>query len=499
MQGMKKRLTRGAVWLAAAGALVNLTAFANTLLLARLLVPADFGLVAIATTITAIIMSVTELSLSSALIHHKNPQDDHFHSAFTLNLVRSLLIAGVILIAAAPISRVYNDPRLVNIMLVISATTVLIGLANPKLVLFSRDLLFRQDFIINVSQKVIGFAAAAIVAALYHSYWALVAGTLAMRVSALVLSYVLIPYSPRMRFSRVRELLSFSVWLSLGQAVNTLNWKFDQLAIGYFLGSSPLGYYTVGDTLSILPTREATTPLAQTLFPGFAKLTDDLPRLRQAYQHAQSVLFAVAWPIGCGFALIAKPLIILTMGKQWMPAIIIVQVLASVFAFQNLAASLQPLAMALGETRRLFHRDLVNLLIRLPLIVVGLAYDGLLGIVYARCISSIAGTLVNMVFVKNLINLPVRAQVAVNMRAFLSALVLATGTYLIGLTMGDGTVRTFLVEKIVAMVIGGASLYAITLYTVWRYVGRPPGLEREALNLLAKVVPWPARERHIPS
>ena len=489
MQGMKKRLARGAVWLAAAGVLVNLTSFANTLLLARLLVPGDFGLVAIGTTVATVIMSLTELSLSSALIHHKDPQDDHFHSAFTLNLARAVLIAAVIMIAAIPTSRVYNDPRLVTIMLVISATTVLGGLLNPKLVVFSRDLVFRQDFIVNVSQKLCAFIAAASVAILYHSYWALVAGTIAMRLSALILSYLLIPYTPRIRLTRVRELLSFSVWLSLGQAVNTLNWKLDQLAVGYFLGNAPLGYYTVGDTLAYLPTREATTPLAQTLFPGFARLTNDLSRLRQAYQHAQSVLFAVAWPIGCGFVIIAKPFIILTMGARWVPAIIIVQLLAGVFAFQNLAESLQPLAMALGETRRLFGRDVINLTIRIPLIVVGFALGGLIGIVYARCISSVTGTLVNMLFVRRLIDLPLRAQLAVNMRAFLSVVVMAAGATLIGEAMGEGNDRIFLCAKIAAMVGAGACLYALAMYALWRGAGRPAGLEWEVVNMLSKIRP----------
>ena len=76
--------------------------------------------------------------------------------------------------------------------------------------------------------------------------------------------------------------MSFSIWVGLGQAVNTINWRFDQLLAGYMLGNAQLGYYSVGDRLAVLPTREATQPVAQAVFPGFARLADDPPRLRAA-------------------------------------------------------------------------------------------------------------------------------------------------------------------------------------------------------------------------
>ena len=92
--------------------------------------------------------------------------------------------------------------------------------------------------------------------------------------------------------------MSFSIWVGLGQAVNTLNWRFDQLVLGYFLGNTALGYYSVGARLASLPTKEATRPVAAAAFPGFAKLAHDPERLRRAYQRAQSALMVVALPVG---------------------------------------------------------------------------------------------------------------------------------------------------------------------------------------------------------
>jgi O-antigen/teichoic acid export membrane protein len=488
MQGIKARITKGAAWLTATRALVNLISLANTLLLARLLIPADFGLVAVATTISAIVSSVTDLSLASALVQHENPQDEHFHSAWSLNVARGVFLALIITGLAVPVARLYGDMRLVAILMVIGATTLVGATANPKLVLFSRELIFWQEFTLGVVQKVIGFTVALIIALLYRSYWALVAGMVATQVSATMLSYFLIPFRPRLRLSHVRELLSFSIWLSLSQAINTLNWKFDNLLIGYFLGSGPLGYYTVGDSLAVMPTREATTPLAQTLFPGFSRLTGDPPRLRHAYQRAQSFLSAIGLPAGFGFAIVAKPLILLILGTRWLPAVIVIQLLAGIFAIQTLSSTVQPLALAMGKTRDLLIRDTIILIIRLPLIIVGMAAGGLVGIVVARCVSGLMGTLINMAMVYRLIALPLRMQFAVNIRSLLSVIAMIFGTSFFDLVMTDSGGKLHLISKIVVMATVGATIYLTATYSMWRIAGRPPGPEKEAIQMASNII-----------
>ncbi len=488
MRDIKGRLARGAIWLAATRAIVNLASFANTLLLARLLIPADFGLVALATTVTAIITSLTELSLASALIQHSDPDDAHFHTAWTLNLARSCLISLIIAALAVPVAHLYRDDRLVAIMLAISVTTLFSGTLNPKLIIFSRDLVFWQEFALGTSQRIAGLVAATLFAVLYRSYWALVASMVATQFTALVLSYILIPYRPRPRLTHVRELFSFSIWLSLAQVANTINYKFDQLAIGYLLGSGPLGFYTVGDNLAILPTREATTPLAQTLFPGFVQLAGDKARLRQAYQRAQSFLCALALPVGFIFALVAQPLIQLTMGPKWQPAGFIVQFLAGIFALQTLSSSLQPVAMALGRTRQLFVRDILILVVRLPSVMLGIYLDGMAGIVYARCVSGVISTLLNMHMVRQMLDLPISAQLAANRRSLVSVSLMMVIMSFICTGLNQSATTSSLIIRIAGLVAGGAGLYAGCLFAMWQIAGRPRGPESEVLHAISHVL-----------
>ena len=129
----------------------------------------------------------------------------------------------------------------------------------------------------------------------------------------------------------------------------------------------------------MMPTREATSPLTQTIYPGFSSIRDDPARLAAAYQRAQALVAAVALPAGIGVAVIADPLVRLALGEKWAPVIFIIQALASVYALQTLGSLVQPLGMAKGETRLLFIRDTQMLFVRVPVMIAGLMLYGLAG------------------------------------------------------------------------------------------------------------------------
>lgn len=483
MQDIRGRLVRGALWIALARILVSLIGFASTLLLARLLTPDDFGLVAIALTISAIVGSVTELSLASALVQHKAPEEDHFHTAFTLNGLRAAVIAGLLCLTAGPVADLYGDPRLGPVMVVVALTGLTMGFLNPKLVVMTRELLFWQDFVINVSQKLMGFLIAVAIALAFRSYWALILGSAAAQFLTVVLSYVIRPYRPRLSWSRARELFSFSVWLTLGQGVNTLNWNIDKLVVGYAYGSSLLGTYTVGDNLAMLPTREATAPIAQTLFPGFSRMADNPERLRHAYLRAQGLLCAIAFPVGIGFAAVAHLAVPLFLGPQWEGAVFVIQVIATVHGLNALTSPMQPLAMALGQTRMLFMRDVMVLLIRLPAMVVGMVLGGFPGLLYGRAAASLIGGLMNMHLAWRLAGLSIYEQLASNARTLAASLVMvgaivALDAQLAPDSLGAGPMLAL------ACAVGTASFVA-ALGLLWLLARRPEGAEREMISALA--------------
>jgi O-antigen/teichoic acid export membrane protein len=494
---ISSKLFKGTVWISAARIIVNVLAAGSTIVLARLLSPSDFGLVALGTSMLTIMTTITELSLSQALVRHDNPTDDHFHTAWSMNTLRGLLIGLLFSSLSYPASIFYNEPKLIPIMLALGLSIFISGTVNPRRIMLQRDLVFWQEFVLTVSQRLAGVIASIAVAWIYHSYWALVVGLLVTQFTNVVVSYCALPFFPKIRFGHARELLSFSIWLTLGQAVNMLNWRFDHLLVGKFLGKSALGLYTVGSTLSVMPTREMTAPLTQTIYPGFAKVSNDESRLRGAYQRAQALVTAIALPAGVGTAIIAEPLVRLTMGDQWLPAVFIIQALAAVFAFQTLGSLVEPLAMATGATRTLFIRSTQMFAVRVPLILFAMYADGLRGIVVARVFTGVLASFVNMRLVTRLIGLPLRKQVEANTRALVSVTVMGFVGLTVVYLMGPQVGTIALMSEIGILLTISPAAYLIPSWIMWRMMNRPVGPETEVYNIAsatwAKIFPDAAR------
>lgn len=481
------RLATGAGWVLASRIVISVFGLANTVVLARLLMPEDFGLVAIATTISGIVFAMTELSMSQALVQHKNPQQAHYDTAFTFNMMRSGAVALLLAAASWPVAAIYDDPRLMPLIVAIGAGNVLTGGFNPKLVVMMRELVFWQDFAIRLGEKFFTFATATACALIWESYWALIAGMFAGQAVALMISYVIVPYRPRLQVSEWRDLMSFSAWLTLSRLVNTVNWQADQLLVGYLLGNRELGFYTVGSRIAAIPAREVTQPVAQVTFPGFARLVDDPVRLRSAYTRAQTLLTAVAMAAGMGFVATADPLVRLVMGERWLPIVPIIQVLAGVFAIQTLASPVDPLCMAMARTRTLFNRSLLTLAIRLPLVVIGLVAGGLPGVLAARVLMTAIGLGINTHLVCQLIEIPVMQQFWANRRSVFASLVMAAATWSVGAVIGDVT-GVALVGKLLAMIACLAVSFPTVLFALWHLERRPDGPEHDIRKGAAKIL-----------
>ncbi len=487
MSSITHRLVKGTAWLGFGRTIVNALSVLSTFVLARLLAPADFGLVALATTMMFVVTEVTELSLAQALVHHRAPTRTHFETAWTLNALRGTLLGAGFAAAGFPIARLYDDPRLVGIMAAMGGSIFLSGLTNPRRVMLTRELIFWQDFVLNVGQKLAGVIASLLIAYLYQSYWALVVGILITQVANVAISYMVLPFLPRPRLQHSREFFSFSFWLTAVQIVNSLNWRFDALFVGKFLGHASLGHYTMGSTLASIPTRETTGPLRQTFFPAFSSMRDDPARLRAAYQRAQSVVTAVALPAGVGAALVADPLIRLVMGDKWAPAIFIVQALASVYALQTLGSSADALGMAKGETRLLFVRSLQMLLVRVPVIVLAMLVFGMTGLIAARVLTGLLAIWVNMVVVRRLIGITVQAQLGANVRALFGAAVMVAATLAVSRLLPPGADPHLLIAQVLTLGATAVGSYCGATLLLWLHLGQPPGPEQEVKKLLGKL------------
>ncbi|KQM31027.1 lipopolysaccharide biosynthesis protein [Agrobacterium cavarae] len=488
MANVADRLLKGSLWVSVSRAVTNGLSTLSTIILAWYLLPSDFGVVAIATTILVIVQTVTDMSLNEALIRHPDPNESHFSAAWTLSAMRGAILSFVLAAISYPLAALYEEPRLPGIIIVLSLSVFVGGLANPKRIMLQRDLVFWQEFVLNVSQKIAGFVVTVAVAMIYHSYWALVVGVVVSQVVMVGASYLVMPFMPRIKFGHIREFLSFSIWITAGQIVNTLNWRFDYLLIGKFLDTSSIGFYSLGGTLAATPTREATAPLTAVIYPAFANVRSDVKRLAAAYQRSQALVTAIALPAGIGTAVVADPLVRLALGEKWLPVIFIMQALASVYAIQTLGSLSQPLGMALGKTKTLFFRDTQMLLVRVPIVTIGLVFWGLPGLIISRIFTGVFAAIVNMFVVKRFIDLPVSAQLWANFRALLSSAIMAACVLLLHSYLGTKSTPLDLAWQLGGLITAGAVSYCGSSLLLWVMMRYPDGPESEAAKIISKIV-----------
>ena len=481
MAGVRERLVKGAILVTAARLLGSLISLTSTVVLARWLVPADFGLVALATTILAIMSTLTNVSLSAALIQLRDVTRDHLDTAFTLNSLRGLAIALVACVAAAPIAYFAKEPRLLLLVVVLSPTLILEGITNPRQAMMLKELVYWPQLLMQLSQKLAGLIVSVTIALMFRTYWALPLGALAGQLVSTALSYSILPYRPRLGFKHFRDLWSFSLWLTLGQALTTISWRLDSLVVGTVLGRAPLGHYSVGENVANLPTREATMPLYATLFPALASLRDSPQQIARAYQRAQTFLTAVALPLGVGTSLVAEPLVHLMLGPGWEPAIVVVQVLATSSAICTLSSLTHSLGMATGHTRLLFRRDWQVLLVRVP-VVVGLMYLwGMPGVLLGRAIAAVVDTWANLAIAAEITGLGYWQQLRANGRSFLSIILMTLAVLALPKLGGD-------VAQIALKASVGAAVYVAARFASWRLLGKPDGPEVELMGLAGRVL-----------
>ena len=447
--------------------------------------PEDFGLVALALGVSAIVTAFTSMPLAQALIRIDDIEEDHFHSAFTLGLMRAALLTLLLAAAAWPTAALYHDDRLAPIMLVLACQAFIGGFYSSRWPMIQRQLSFGPDAFVSMTIRLAAAIASVLIAYYYRSYWAIVLPTVLMQILSVALTHAYAPYRPRFRFNKIPEIWSFSIWMTFSSVLTTVNARVDSLVVGGILGQRAVGFYSYADEKARMPTRELSAPLIRLLFPGLAAVKNDPERLA-AYKRTQAMVFAVCVPAGAGFGLVADMFVHILLGEKWLPIIPIMQVLAFAFAFENLVTATAPLAMAMGATRALFVRDAATFACRVPVVVGGLLFFGIPGLLAARAFATMLSVALNMLLAKNIVRVSIRSQLLGCSRTF---------TAVAGMSLCVVLFKTILppdaeasVAGLLATIAVGGVAYAASHLGLWSIVGRPKGPETELLAIIGGLI-----------
>lgn len=381
---LTSRTIFGAAWTVASRLTGRLIDIVTLLVLARILTPADFGLTALAISIIAIVEMVLEIPLIQALTRLREIDKRHLDTAFTLGLIRAVVLTTVVLLAAWPISLIYSEPRLMPLIAALSLAPVSRGMLSPGMAHLIRDIRFREIFITQVIGKVVAAAAALGMLALGVGYWAIVGNHVIAAIVSCLLSYVIAPYAPRLSLSQFRDFSGFAGWFTASQLVSAMNWQMDRILLGGTVNASALGKYTMASDIAVLPTQTLIGPAMQPVMAAFSKINDDPERMKTAFLKAARFTMLLATPACVFAALSSRQLVDVLFDEQWTEVAPYLQVLVLAVLPTAYPPIFHSYAMATNRTRLLAEFNGIDLVLKLLFVPLALFLFSIWGVIAAR-------------------------------------------------------------------------------------------------------------------
>ncbi|MEO1135238.1 MAG: lipopolysaccharide biosynthesis protein [Pseudomonadota bacterium] len=484
---LSSRVARGAAWIMGAGMIARTLGALNTIILARLLVPEDIGIVATATITMQFLQGISDIGVSQAVVKFRNAGRDDLNTLFTLSALRGLII-GVALFAVAPLAAsFYGDPRLFWAFAGVASVPVLMGFINPRFYEFERDLKFSREFIVTIITRLVGVGVSLAIAIIYRSYWALILGIVAGAATQCLLSYLLRPYAPTFSFKSFKKVFGFSSWLAGVSFMAALNNKLDVPVLTRFAGTGGAGVFFLGMHLSELIAGQLAAPVTRALYPGLSEMQEDPPRMRLAFLRGVEALGAVAMPAAFGLCFVATDFTAVLLGEKWAAAAPVIALLAPVIGLQSLFFAVQSYAVALGLTRLVFFRELIFFLVRMPVFVWATVTHGLQGAVIAAAVMGIFHVALNLALYARASGAPFWEPLTAARRSL--GAVAAMAIWFLLLRPHAAPLETLdPVLRLGADVAIGAGVYLAALGALWRFEGFPDGVERTGLRAARSMV-----------
>lgn len=479
MSSINERMAKGIVWMVGARLMDRSIGMLSTLILARLLVPGDFGLVAMATAIGGILDLLGAFSFDIALIQKTNAEPKHYNTVWTFNFIFGVTCGIVMILLAHPAATFYREPRLVDVMYVLSISYFTGVLSNIGVISFRKDLDFASEFLLIFLKRIVTFAVTAIAAYMLRSYWALLIGMTTGRIVGTLLSYRMSSYRPWFTLSAAKELFGFSKWMLINNMLNFLLNSGCTFVIGRLFGVTALGIYAVSYEISSLPSTELVAPINRATFPGFAKM-QDLAEVASAYLKLFGMISLIILPVGIGIAAVAESVVLTILGPKWVTAIPLIEILAIHGAIAATQGNNGSVWMALGRPREITVLVGVFLLILFPALYLFMNRYGITGAGFAYLTANLLTLPYAMSITRRLLNFRWRQLIFVIWRPVVSVTAMyASVRYLHGLLDIDLPVLRLFIESGF-----GAIVYSALLLLLWSLNGRPPGAETYCLERL---------------
>jgi PST family polysaccharide transporter len=389
-----RRAAHGGAVMTAAEAAKIVLQLASTAVLARMLVPEAFGLLAMVLAVVGLAGAFTDLGFGMVTVQRKDITKAQVSALFWINAAAGAILAAAVAALAPAIAWFYGEPRLSGITVALSSVFLLSGLAVQHRALLQRQMRFRALLATDLSATVGGIAVALVLAKQGYGYWALIAGVLASTALTTALSWALCGWRPGFpsKVAGLSSLLSFGGHLTGFTIVNYLARNLDNVLIGWWWGPSAVALYDRAYKLLLLPVQKINAPASRVLAPALSHIHEDGRKWARAYCRSTMAVLLVGAPVSTFSFVFADVIIPLFLGSQWTDAVPIFRYLALSGMAQCLCNTIGLVFISSGGADRMFKWGLVSSAAICLSFVVGLPF-GPTGVALAYSVTTVALTI----------------------------------------------------------------------------------------------------------
>jgi O-antigen/teichoic acid export membrane protein len=482
-KSLGSKVVQGAFWTVGMRWLSRFMGLASIAVIARLLTPEDFGIIAVTTALIALMGAFTDLGADTSLIRHPNPKRMHYDTVWTFTIIIHTFTAALIALLGYYSLQFYSDPRYELVLYTMSCSMFISGFKNIGITDFRRNLTYHKDFQINVSVQFIGVISTIAFAFWLRSYWALVFGGLTRTVTFLLLSYLMHPYRPHISLSARKEMFGFSFWITVRSIAMFLSKKGDRLILAMYFSPAVLGLYAIAGELASMAVFEILHPLGRVLLPALATKQNDQEWLEFNLKKIFNITATLAVATGVGLASIAEPVLTLIYGWQYSKA---ADMLVSLAILNTISGFSQPIGqflLLMNKAKEFALLFLVEGIVILTIVyLLSTNHYDLQTIIYSRlAISSLA--IIRLFYLLRM----------TKSLSWLTILLAWIRPIIAGIAMfytlhffqqkSQGLSAEIIVP---ASIVIGALIFSTVLLSLWYLMKKPVGIEHEIIFRLRK-------------
>jgi O-antigen/teichoic acid export membrane protein len=426
---VRKSVVAGVKWTLLSYTVGRLLSLVSSVLLARLLTPADFGLMAMATVIISFVDLFSNLGTAAAIIQQRTLSRELISSLFWLNVAFGVAVTTVLFLLAPVLAGLYREPRLVEVMQCLALTLCVGGLRSVHQALLQRELAFDTLAKVEIVAGLVSLVGGVVLALLGFGVWSLVVQSVIWNVLMTALVWLFSRWRPQLVFQwgLIKTVARYSLNLTGFSVFNYFARNADKFIIGRYLGVQPLGNYDLAYRLLLYPINAISSVVGRVVFPAYAKIQDDNAQLRRTFLKIASAIALVSFPVMFGLMVVCDQFVLTFFGAKWAPMIKVIAVLAPLGALQSIGTTVGTIYQAKGRTDWLLWWGVAAGSLTVLSFIIGLPW-GIEGVAMSYAAMSLALTYPSLAIPFRLIDLKVRDLCEALWRPFAASCIMVLAT-----------------------------------------------------------------------